>query len=156
RDPAHRDHAAVRLVRRLERARQLRPAGAADARLRPRQPGARVNTQLNRLAVVSVLLLVALVLGTTYWQAWAARGRAAKQASAIQRVAQFQIRRGLIYAGPAHYLLARNRKIRIKGQTFYQRRYPHDGLLAQTVGYSTLLGTQAGLEQSMNDYLTGA
>jgi len=28
-----------------------------------------VNRQLNRLAIVSIVLLVALVVGTTYWQA---------------------------------------------------------------------------------------
>ncbi|HEY7208598.1 MAG TPA: penicillin-binding protein 2 [Gaiellaceae bacterium] len=115
-----------------------------------------MNPQLNRLAVVAVLLLVALVVGTTYWQAWAAGDLADKQDNAIQRVAEFQIRRGRISMGPAHVPLAVNRRIRVRGETFYQRRYPHDGLLAQTVGYSTLLGTQAGLERSLNDYLTGA
>ena len=38
RDPAHRDHAAARLVRRLERALELPRARGADARLRPGQP----------------------------------------------------------------------------------------------------------------------
>ena len=36
-DPADRDHAAVRQLRRLERARELRPAGRAAARLQPRE-----------------------------------------------------------------------------------------------------------------------
>ena len=31
-----------------------------------------MNRQLNRLAIVALLLLAALIGGTTYWQAWAA------------------------------------------------------------------------------------
>ena len=34
-----------------------------------------MNRQLNRLAVVSIVLLGALVVGTTYWQTWAVAGR---------------------------------------------------------------------------------
>jgi peptidoglycan glycosyltransferase len=115
-----------------------------------------MNRQLNRLAVVGALLLAALVAGTTYWQAWAAGDLADRQDNAIQRVAQFQIRRGLIWAGPKRFLLATNVKRRIRGETFYFRRYPNAGLLAQTVGYSTPSETQAGLERSMNDYLTAS
>jgi peptidoglycan glycosyltransferase len=115
-----------------------------------------VNRQLNRLAVVAILLLVALVGGTTYWQAWAAGSLADKQDNAIQRVAEFEIERGLIYAGSQGFPLAANVSRKIKGQTFYFRRYPHSGLLAQTVGYSTIAETQAGLERSENDYLTGS
>ena len=59
-----------------------------------------MNRQLNRLAIVSVLLLVALVVATTYWQAWASGGLQARQDNAIQRVVQFTIQRGLIQTGP--------------------------------------------------------
>ena len=43
--------------------------------------------------VVSVLL-VALVVATTYWQTWASAGLADRQDNSIQRVAQFKIKRG--------------------------------------------------------------
>ena len=46
--------------------------------------------------------------------------------------------------------------MRRNGQTLYFRRYPTKGLAAQTVGYSTSARTQTGLEESLNDYLTGA
>jgi peptidoglycan glycosyltransferase len=115
-----------------------------------------VNRQLNRLAIVAILLLAVLVGGTTYWQAWAAGDLADKQDNAIQRVAEFEIQRGLIFAGSKAFPLAVDRSKKIKGQTFYFRRYPHSGLLAQTVGYSTITETQAGLERSLNDYLTGS
>jgi penicillin-binding protein A len=115
-----------------------------------------VNKQLTNLAVVAVVLLAALVVGTTYWQTWASAGLADRQDNTLQRVAQFEIRRGLI-TGPAEKLkFATNRRKRVGGQTLYFRRYPTQGLAAQTVGYSTPGRSQAGLERSMNDYLTGS
>src|SRR5437868_1644596 len=115
-----------------------------------------MNRQLNRLAVVAIVLLVALVLGTTYWQTWAGAGLADRQDNAIQRVAQFQIKRGLIFGPGGRPLYAADRAQHVKGQTLYFRRYPTKGLAAQTVGYSTPGRSQSGLERSMNDYLTGS
>jgi peptidoglycan glycosyltransferase len=113
-----------------------------------------VNRQLNRLAVVSIVLLVALVAATTYWQTWAVAGLQDRQDNAIQRVVQFQVARGLITAPGA--VFASNRSKKLSGQTIYLRRYPQHALAAQTVGYSTQSRSQAGLERSMNDYLTGS
>jgi penicillin-binding protein A len=115
-----------------------------------------VNRQLNRLAVVAVVLLGALVVGTTYWQTWASAGLADRQDNAIQRVAQFQIKRGLILGPDGRPLYAGDRVKHVKGQTLYFRRYPVKGLAAQTVGYSTPGRSQSGLERSMNDYLTAS
>jgi len=115
-----------------------------------------VNRQLNHLAVVAIVLLVALVVGTTYWQTWAAAGLADRQDNAIQRVAQFEIKRGLIVPPGGSPLFAANRARKVSGDTLYFRRYPTGGLLAQTVGYSTPGRSQSGLERSMNDYLTGS
>jgi peptidoglycan glycosyltransferase len=44
---------------------------------------------------------------------------------------------------------------KVKGQTLYFRKYPNRGMLAQTIGYSTQVRNRTGLEQSLNDYLTG-
>ncbi|HET8529061.1 MAG TPA: penicillin-binding protein 2 [Gaiellaceae bacterium] len=115
-----------------------------------------MNRQLNRLAVVAVVLLTALVVATTYWQAWAAGDLKAKQDNAIQRVVQFTIARGLIYGAGGKVVLAANKKEKVGGSTLYYRRYPENGMAAQTVGYSTAARSQAGLELSMNDYLTGS
>jgi len=115
-----------------------------------------VNRQLNRLAIVSIVLLVALVVGTTYWQAWAAGSLQARQDNAIQRVVQFTIARGLITANGKSAVFAGNLRKKVSGQTLYYRRYPQHGLASQTIGYSTVSRSQAGLERSMNDYLTGA
>jgi penicillin-binding protein A len=115
-----------------------------------------VNRQLVRLALVAVGLLVALVVATTYWQAWAAGGLAARQDNAVELVSQFQVSRGLILASDGKTVLAANRKLKRNGQTFFFRRYPHHGLAAQTLGYSTSAYSQTGLEESLNDFLTGA
>jgi len=115
-----------------------------------------MNRQLNRLAVASIVLLVALVVGTTYWQTWASAGLQDRQDNAIQRVVQLTIARGLIEGSGGRGIFATNRKQKLAGQTLYLRRYPQHGLAAQTIGYSTRSRAQTGLERSMNDYLTGA
>jgi peptidoglycan glycosyltransferase len=101
-------------------------------------------------------LLVALIVATTYWQTWASAGLQDRQDNAIQRVVQFTIARGLIQSANGRATFATNRKEKQAGQTLYFRKYPQHGLAAQTVGYSTTSRSQAGLERSMNDYLTGA
>jgi peptidoglycan glycosyltransferase len=100
--------------------------------------------------------MVALLVATTYWQTWASGSLAAKQDNAIQRVAQFAIKRGLIDAASGQPVVAANRVTKVGGQTLYFRRYPTLGLMAQTVGYSTQARSRTGLEQSLNSYLTGA
>ena len=114
-----------------------------------------MNRQIVRVSVVALVLLASLVVGTTYWQTWAASGLENRQDNAIQRVAQFTIRRGLIYAADGTLLAAR-RAVHVKGQTFYFRRYPAGDLAAQVVGYSTQSRSRAGLERSENDYLTAS
>ena len=48
-----------------------------------------------------------------------------------------------------------NRDEKVGGRTLYFRGYPQRGLAAHVVGYSTQSRSRAGLERSMNDYLTG-
>jgi peptidoglycan glycosyltransferase len=115
-----------------------------------------MNKQITHVAVFALVLLAALILGTTYWQAWAAPDLADKQDNSIQRVAQFTVKRGLIYAGDGRTVLAANRARRVQGQTLYFRRYPTHGLAAHIVGYSTQVRSRAGLERSENDFLTGS
>jgi len=115
-----------------------------------------VNRQITRIAVVALVLLAALIVGTTYWQAWAASSLADRQDNSIQLVAQFSIKRGKIYAADRRTVLAENVKRRVGGQTLYFRRYPQRGLAAHIVGYSTQARSRAGLEASENDFLTGS
>ena len=90
-----------------------------------------MNRQITRVAVVALGLLAALVVATTYWQTWAPPGLAARQDNAILRVAQFKIRRGLIYAADGRLLAAR-RAQKVDGQTFYFRHYPSGPLTTQS------------------------
>ncbi len=113
-----------------------------------------MNKQLLRLSVVSLVLLAVLVVSTTYWQTWAGADLANRQDNAIQQVAQLSIDRGEIVAGRT--VLAESFVHHQHGLTIYTRRYPQLGLASQVVGYSTVAGTTTGLEQSLNDYLTGA
>jgi len=115
-----------------------------------------MNASISRLAVVALALLGALILGTTYWQAWAAPGLADRRENAIQRVAQFTIERGKIYASDGRTVLATNVRRKGNGRTLYFRRYPTGPLAAHVVGYSTQVRSRAGLEQSKNDFLTGS
>jgi penicillin-binding protein A len=115
-----------------------------------------VNQQISRLAVAGLVLISSLIVGTTYWQAWAAPALAERQDNAIKVVAQFTIKRGLIYGADGRTRLAVNVRRRVSGQTFYFRRYPTRGLAAHAVGYSTRARSRTGLERSRNDFLTGA
>jgi peptidoglycan glycosyltransferase len=112
-----------------------------------------VNRQITRLAVTGVGLIVALVVATTYWQAWAAGDLADRQDNQIERVAQFTIKRGEIKTPGA--VLARSLPKKVSGRTLWFREYPRRGLAAHVVGYSTQSRFRTGLERSMNDYLTG-
>ena len=112
-----------------------------------------MNTQLARVARVAMGLIVVLIAATTYWQTLARPGLAARQDNEIQRVAEFEVKRGLIL-GPSR-VLARNLPEKRGGKTYYLRRYPQGALTAAVVGYSTISRSRAGLEKSMNGDLTG-
>ena len=115
-----------------------------------------MNRQITRVAVVAMALLAALIIGTTYWQAWAAPGLADRQDNSIQRVAEFSIDRGKVLAADGKTVLADNVKRKVDGKDLFFRRYPQHGLAAHIVGYSTTVRSRAGLEASQNDFLTGS
>jgi penicillin-binding protein A len=115
-----------------------------------------VNKQVSHIGVAALVLLAALIVGTTYWQTWANAGLADRQDNDIRLVAQFTIKRGKIYAADGRTLLATNVKKKVGGQTLYFRRYPTGPLFADVVGYSTQSRNRSGLERSYNDFLTGS
>ncbi len=115
-----------------------------------------MNKQVSHIGVAALVLLAALIVGTTYWQTWANAGLAGRQDNDIRLVAQFTIKRGQIYAADGRTLLATNVKKKVGGQTLYFRRYPTGPLFADVVGYSTQSRNRSGLERSYNDFLTGS
>jgi penicillin-binding protein A len=114
-----------------------------------------MNAQIRRLFLVFAALFVALVAMSTYWL-WKAPDLEARLGNPQLVVRQLTIKRGLIYAANGKTIFATNRKRRVQGRTWYLRRYPTEGLVAQTVGYSTIERSRTGLEKSLNDYLTGS
>ena len=113
-----------------------------------------MNRNIVRLAGAAMILLASLVVATTYWQTWARPALAERQDNAVQRVVEFTVKRGEISSRGR--VLARNRAVEREGRTLYFRRYPLGPLTAHVVGYSTVSRSRAGLERSLNDYLTGA
>jgi peptidoglycan glycosyltransferase len=114
-----------------------------------------VNRQLLHVSVVAMVLLAVLIGATTYWQSWAGAELANKQGNAVEGIVQLEIDRGKILASNGQ-VLAESRPHKRHGLTIYTRHYPSNGLFSQIVGYSTSAQTNTGLEQSLNDYLTGA
>jgi peptidoglycan glycosyltransferase len=115
-----------------------------------------VNKQVSHIGIAALVLLSALVIGTTYWQTWANAGLANRQDNDIRLVAQFTIKRGKIYASDGRTVLATNVTKDRAGQTLYFRRYPTGPIFSDVVGYSTQTRNRTGLELSYNDYLTGS
>jgi peptidoglycan glycosyltransferase len=115
-----------------------------------------VNKQISHLGVTALVLLTALIVGTTYWQTWANASLADRQDNDIKLVASFTIKRGKIYAADGQTVLATNVRKKVGGQTLYFRRYPSGPLFSNVVGYSTESRNRTGLEQSYNDFLTGS
>jgi len=116
-----------------------------------------VNAQVRRLFFVLVGLFFTLILMTTYWL-WKAPDLEARQGNPQLIVQQLTIDRGSILAADGKTPFARNRKVekRQVGSTWYIRTYPTDELAARPVGYSTIERSRTGLEESLNDYLTGS
>jgi peptidoglycan glycosyltransferase len=114
-----------------------------------------VNKQLLHVSVAALLLLATLLVSTTYWQTWAVGDLADKQDNSIQLVTRLTVDRGKIL-GAGGAILATNREHRKHGLTIFTRRYPSGDLAPQLLGYATEAGTTTGLEESLDDYLTGA
>lgn len=115
-----------------------------------------MNQQIRRLFVVFAFLFVALIATATYWL-WRAPDLEARQGNPSLVVRQLEIRRGLVYAANGRTLLARNRRRELEdGRVWWLRRYPQEELAAHAVGYSTVARSRTGLEQSLNDFLTGS
>jgi penicillin-binding protein A len=114
-----------------------------------------VNPQIRSLFVVCSVLFAALAGVTTYWL-WRAPELEARRGNPSLVVRQVTIKRGLIFAAGGKTVFARNHRQKVQGKTWYLRHYPTRKLVAQTVGYSTVGRSRAGLEKSLNDFLTGS
>jgi peptidoglycan glycosyltransferase len=114
-----------------------------------------VNKQIRHVSIAALILLAVLVVSTTYWQTWAVGDLAARQDNSVKLIERLTINRGKIFAADGT-VLANNRVTRKHGLTTFTRHYPQNDLAPQVVGYATSGGLTTGLEQSLDDYLTGA
>jgi peptidoglycan glycosyltransferase len=102
-----------------------------------------------------MILLAVLIVSTTYWQTWAVGSLANRQGNETALIARLTVDRGKILAADGT-VLANNRRHRKKGLTTFTRHYPQNDLAPQVIGYATRAGNTTGLEQTLDDYLTGA
>ena len=114
-----------------------------------------MNKQIRHVSVVALVLLAVLIVSTTYWQTWAQADLAARKDNSIQLIERQTIDRGKIFAADGT-VLANNRRFRKHGLTTFKRHYPQNDLAPQVIGYATPAGTTTGLEQALDDYLTGS
>jgi len=114
-----------------------------------------VNKQIRHVSVAALILVAVLVVSTTYWQTWAVGDLAARKDNETKLIQSLTVNRGKIFAADGT-VLANNRVTRKHGLTIFTRHYPQNDLAPQVVGYSTPAGTTTGLEQALDDYLTGA
>lgn len=115
-----------------------------------------MNQRISHVFVVVAALLVSLIVTVSYWQVWAAPSLASRQSNARLVYRELTIDRGQILAADGT-VLARNRSKKTRnGTTAYSRTYPAGADASAVVGYSTLGFSRAGIEQSQNDFLTGA
>jgi peptidoglycan glycosyltransferase len=114
-----------------------------------------VNKQLRHVSVFALVLLAVLIVATTYWQTWAKADLAARKDNSVSLIERLTVDRGKILAADGT-VLANNRKTHKHGLTIYTRHYPQNDLAPQVIGYATDAGTTTGLEQTLDDYLTGA
>jgi peptidoglycan glycosyltransferase len=114
-----------------------------------------VNKQLRHVSVFALVLLAVLIGSTTYWQMWAKADLAARKDNSVSLIERLTVDRGKILAADGT-VLANNRRTRKHGLTIYTRHYPQNDLAPQVIGYATNVGTTTGLEQTLDDYLTGA
>ena len=114
-----------------------------------------MNKQIRHISVVALILLAVLIVSTTYWQTWAKADLAARNDNRVSLIERLTVDRGKILAADGT-VLATNRKTRKHGLTLFTRHYPQNDLASQVLGYATPAGTTTGLEQTLDDYLTGA
>ena len=158
RHPAHRRDAAVHLLRRLVDRRELRPARAAAAGLRPRAargPGAAMNTAdrppvRHRRCVLFAVLVASRRRAGRSFDAQALRDNPQNQ-RALHRGAAHQAR-----DDPRRRRHACSPAREAAGDGTYTRRYPtRRACSRRSIGYSYIDLGRAGLERSRNDELTG-
>ncbi|HXF57221.1 MAG TPA: penicillin-binding protein 2 [Actinomycetota bacterium] len=112
-----------------------------------------IDRQVRWLALAFVGLFLLLFGQVNRIQVFAADRLAENPANRRLLLAEYRVQRGEILARDQRTVLARSR--RTGGRLTYRRLYPQGPLYAHVTGYHSVLFGRAGLEASMNDYLSG-
>jgi peptidoglycan glycosyltransferase len=114
-----------------------------------------VDRQIRKVGVAFVALFGLLFAQLSYVQLFAAdRIRNDPANAKRQIIAEYRVQRGPILASDGRWL-AESRPSRGKSEYLYERRYRQGPLFAPLTGYYSVQYGRSGLEQAMNDYLSG-
>jgi peptidoglycan glycosyltransferase len=109
-----------------------------------------VNKAIVRVFIVCALLFLALIGNLTYLQVVAAHSLGDKPQNHLAVAQELRVKRGLIRAYDGSVIAG----VKQKAGNYY-RTYPQGAFAAQLIGYDSARYGRSGLEQSLNDYLTG-
>jgi peptidoglycan glycosyltransferase len=109
-----------------------------------------VNKSIVRVFIVCAVLFLALIGNLTYLQVVAAHGLRDKPQNHLAVAQELRVKRGLIKAFDGSVIAG----VKHKSGNYY-RTYPQGSFAAQLIGYDSARYGRSGLEQSLNDYLTG-
>jgi peptidoglycan glycosyltransferase len=110
-----------------------------------------VNRAISRIFVIGAILMVALMANLAWIQIFHAKSL--RDAPQNHRVAaqQMRVKRGLILGFDGSTIAGD-----VKRSGYYYRTYPQGVVAPQIVGYDSVRYGQAGIESSMNGYLSGS
>ena len=113
-----------------------------------------MNRSIIRLFGVVILLFTVLVVWTSRWTVFSATALNNNGLNRLSFYASLKVRRGTIYAGDGHTVLAKS--VRQPGGT-WKRVYPYGSLYSQVVGYyfPELGQPPTGIESATNSALKG-
>src|SRR5205823_2988069 len=148
---------ALRVLRGLVAAGQLRPAGAAPARVGHRRPPRRrprrgMNRQIRRLGLAGLVLFLALFIQLNNIQFLSAKRLNDNPLNTRQAVQDFSQPRGVIQTADG-VVVAKSDPTNDSFQRL--RSYPTGPLFAHVTGYFSFTFGSEGVERTYNKELTG-
>jgi peptidoglycan glycosyltransferase len=109
-----------------------------------------VNRAIARMFIVGVVLFAALIANVTYLQVIDAHSLRDKPQNHRQIAQELKIKRGRILGFDGSVIAGSRRR-----SGYYYRIYPQGTLAPQVVGYHSVALGESGIEESMNNFLTG-
>jgi peptidoglycan glycosyltransferase len=109
-----------------------------------------MNRAISRVFIVAVVLFAALIVNLTWIMGVRADWFRERPENKRQLAQELKIKRGLILGYDGSTIAGRVRR-----SGYYYRTYPEGSLAPQLVGYDSVRYGRSGVEEAMNDVLTG-